>query len=358
MKGRTKEQKVDQTLRVIPLLGRTLVVDSSRKERGRRLITLHDQPRANSRINDNYCVTRLQARLLAGSNTPVRTLDNLNLNLNVVSVHTAPGHSQKKEISSGSAGCLYKKRKLKYVKGVSCVTQLSCVKPVTNVQHAAENPPVGARLQNYWETWLSLGAGPICSSNPEGGFNPPLLDPTKTYKVTDGHKLLCQSQQQQLPVRGIASAYRQKRSGTGTQSEISRVFQAAFLGPKAKQQMETHIGPQLVKSLPQDGEIQNGDTGNHQDIPPTGRVDHLHRFQGCVFPCTHTGTVQELCEISCRGSNIPIQSTAIRSVHSKTDGHQRGYKSPPVPLFEASVVIYYVYYIPTVIKGIYLNYLK
>ena len=43
---------------------------------------------------------------------------------------------------------------------VSCVTQLSCVKPVTNVKLAASNLPVGTRLQNYWQTWLNLGAGP------------------------------------------------------------------------------------------------------------------------------------------------------------------------------------------------------
>ena len=49
---------------------------------------------------------------------------------------------------------------LKYFKGVSCVTQLSCVKPVTNVKLAASNLPVGARFQNYWQTWLNLGAGP------------------------------------------------------------------------------------------------------------------------------------------------------------------------------------------------------
>ena len=50
--------------------------------------------------------------------------------------------------------------KLKYVKGASCVTQLSCAKPVTNVPIVVTNLPVGARLQNFWETWLDLGAGP------------------------------------------------------------------------------------------------------------------------------------------------------------------------------------------------------
>ena len=46
------------------------------------------------------------------------------------------------------------------MKSVSCVTQLSCVQPVTNVKNAAPNLPVGARLQNFWQTWLDLGAGP------------------------------------------------------------------------------------------------------------------------------------------------------------------------------------------------------
>ena len=122
----------------------------------------HDQPRASSRINDNYCVAKLQTRLLAGS-TPQTINSGLNLNvkLPVAShVHTAPGHSQKRELSPGSAGCHYKSCKSKSVKSVSCVTQLSCVLPVTNVKNAAPNLPVGARLQNFWQTWLDMGAGP------------------------------------------------------------------------------------------------------------------------------------------------------------------------------------------------------
>ena len=46
------------------------------------------------------------------------------------------------------------------MKSFSCVTQLSCVSPAINVKNAAQNLPVGARLQNYWQTWLDLGAGP------------------------------------------------------------------------------------------------------------------------------------------------------------------------------------------------------
>ena len=46
------------------------------------------------------------------------------------------------------------------MKSASCVTQLSCVKPVTCAPNVVSNLIVGARLQNFWKTWLDLGAGP------------------------------------------------------------------------------------------------------------------------------------------------------------------------------------------------------
>ena len=98
---------------------------------------------------------------MTGSTSVPRTINSLNVNCHVANlVHTAPGHSQRKELSPGSAGCYLIQEKLKYVKGASCVTQWSCAKPVTNVHIIVTNLPVGARLQNFWETWLDLGAGP------------------------------------------------------------------------------------------------------------------------------------------------------------------------------------------------------
>ena len=85
--------------------------------------------------------------------------------------------------------------------------------------------------------------------------------------------------------------------------------------------METYTRSEQIKSVPQGGEIQNGDTRNHQDITPTKGVGHLNRFQGRPLPYTNTGTVQEISEISCPGSDIPIQSSAFWSVHSALEVH-------------------------------------
>ena len=120
------------------------------------------------------------------------------------------------------------------------------------------------------------------------------------------------------------------------------LLQLTFLGSKAKHSLETYSRPEQTKSFPQGGKIQNGDTRNHQDLPPTRGVGYLNRFEGCLLPYTNTGTIQKISESSHPGSDIPVNGTAIRFVHSihrvhcsgkggETDGHTQGYKDPPVP---------------------------
>ena len=72
--------------------------------------------------------------------------------------------------------------------------------------------------------------------------------------------------------------------------------------------METHTRFVQIESFPQDEKIQNGDTGNHQNVHPTRGVGYLNRFQGRLLPYTNTGTVQEISEISCPTSDIPVKA--------------------------------------------------
>ena len=180
------------------------------------------------------------------------------------------------------------------------------------------------------------------STDFEGGLHPPLPDPATSYKIPNSHKLLCQSSQEQLPVRGITSAYRQECGRIGSQSNVPRVFQPTFSGSQTQRQMEAYLRSEQTESFPKNGEIQDGNTGDHQDLPPTRRVGNLSRLQGCLLPYSNTGTVQEISQISCPGSDIPVQSSAFWSVHStygihgsskggEADGHTQGYKNPPVP---------------------------
>ena len=179
-------------------------------------------------------------------------------------------------------------------------------------------------------------------SNPKGGLHPTFPKPAKTSKTSHSRKLLCQSSQEQLPVRGITSAYGQKCHRTGKTQNISEFFQLTFPSPQTGQQVAAHTGPQQSEPIPQGREIQNGNSGNYPDLPPTRGVGDLNRFPGCLLPYTNTRAIQEIPEISCPGANISIQSTTFRSVNSpsgvhgcskggKTNGHTHGYKNPPVP---------------------------
>ena len=90
-----------------------------------------------------------------------QTLNSLTVSLNVVKpAISVPGHSQKKGVSPGATDCHCIKQKLKYVNSASCVTQLSYVNRASCVPNVVTNLPVGARLQNFWKTWLDLGACP------------------------------------------------------------------------------------------------------------------------------------------------------------------------------------------------------
>ena len=202
------------------------------------------------------------------------------------------------------------------MKSVSCVTQLSCVKPVTNVTTAAPNLPVGARLQNFWQTWLDLGAGSKVVQILKEGYTLPFRirpnfarSPTVVSCYVNPHRnlYLLDALYQRIVKNTVELIVNQRSLG---------FFNRLFLVPKTQQQMESYTRSEQTKSFPQGRKIQNGDTGNHQDIPPTRGVGYLNRLQGCLLLYTNTGTVQEIYEISCPRSNIPVQGFTFRSVHS------------------------------------------
>ena len=143
-------------------------------------LTPQDLPRASSHINDSYSLNKLPIRLLAGSPHHQQTRDFLNVKVHVAhSVTTAPGQSQKKDLSPGPAVCTTKDCKLKSVKSALCVTQLSLANSVSDVPNVAQSLPVGVRLQNFWETWLDLGAGPKTIQNLRDGYTLPFRNRPK-----------------------------------------------------------------------------------------------------------------------------------------------------------------------------------
>ena len=243
VKGRSnKERKVSSThttgrINVLitgsptALPGRTLATEDRRKVRARPLIIPREQPRASSPINDNYS---LQEGLLARTQglPPEKTLNSVNYHV-VKSVPYAPGHSQKKELSPGAAVCqISRNYKLNFCEQCFLCHSVVFCPTCSKCPQCCSKSACRGQTSNLLANLVRSGSRSEGSSDPQRGLHPPISDPAKTRKDSYSHKLLCQSPQEQLPVGGITSAYRQKCGGAGPQSNISGVFQPTIFSPK------------------------------------------------------------------------------------------------------------------------------
>ena len=188
----------------------------------------------------------------------------------------------------------------------------------------------------------SLGCQPQGHISPQGGVHPTLPDQTLLDQKTHSNKLLCRSSQEQLPVRGIASAIRQKGCRSGSKSSIPGLLQPVIPGPQTQQPVATHLGSEQTKQLFENTVVQNGDTRDNTYLPPDRGVGDFHRFQRRILPHTYKQPVQEVYAFSPSRQDLPIQSTTLWSVHSPHGIHcgsqrgemacnETGYKDPPVP---------------------------
>ena len=187
MKSLIKSKKVGQRENRTGLPGRRLTDVNSSEEEARSPTSHPDLPAVNNNINDSYCLSRGTSPIRTRNFHTEETMNNLlfsNVKPHVVKfVLSSPGLPQRKGISPGVPECQSKESLLKSVKSVTCVTQLSCVNPVSNVTNVALNLPVGARLQKFWKTWLDLGAGPRVIQILQEGYTLPFRIRPKLTRI-------------------------------------------------------------------------------------------------------------------------------------------------------------------------------
>ena len=330
-RSRTVKSRTDQLRRASLLMVNTA-------EEKANISTPPDQPRASSRINDNYCVAMLQAQLLAGSSP--QTIDNIShLNakpLVVSSVHTVPGHSQKSEISPGAAGCHYTNYTLKSVKSVSCVTQLSCAQSVTNVKNVASNLPVGARLQNFWQTWLDLGAGPKIVQILKEGYTLSFRirlnltrSPTVVSSYVNPHRnsSLMEALYQLIDKNAVELVHNQTSLG---------FFNRLFLVPKPNNKWRpildlSNLNPFLKVEKFKMETLETIRTSLQQ-----GEWVTLIDFKDAYFHIPIQEQSRKYLRFYTQGRTyqfkaLPFGLSTAPLEFTETDGHAQGYKNPPVP---------------------------
>ena len=295
-------------------------------------------------INDNYCVSNVVGLVnsvnvsdkMKGLNPPPVTSKSetvlSHVNSFVASVPFASGSPQKKGVNPVYCQSI---REINHVNDVSCVDHLSSVKIVTNVPTVVTNLPVGARLQQFWEKWETLGSSPKVIRILREGYTLPFrFRPTLTN--------VCKPPQTVPPFGGTGSANKQKCSGTGNKPDLPRVLQPAIFGSQAQQPVETYPGPEHFEHLFEHRVVQNGDSRNHKKLPTGRGVGHLNRLQRRILPHSNSQSVQEVHAFSHSRPILPVQGPAFWSFHSthgvhsggqrgQTHGLTTGYKNPPVP---------------------------
>ena len=68
--------------------------------------------------------------------------------------------------------------------------------------------------------------------------------------------------------------------------------------------MEADTRCQRSQQIPQDREIQNGDTRDNKDLHPDRGVGYVHRIQGRILSYTHPEPVQKIGKVSRPGSDL------------------------------------------------------
>ena len=177
----------------IYLHGKTLGVKvMARKLRVGQLTTLPDQPRANSHVNDNYCLDKVRERLLAGSKKVLcspeaarRTIDTHLVNYSVVNhALSALGHSQKKNISPVFVNC-EQKELLKYVKDFFLCRSIVFCQTCNKCPSCCHKAACRGEISTFLEKLVGSGCQFESSKTPQRGLHPPLSNPAKLNKVTD-----------------------------------------------------------------------------------------------------------------------------------------------------------------------------
>ena len=309
------------------------------------------RPKGLRSINDNYCVSNvvgvkdsvIVSDQMEGLNPPTvpdqkNSKVTLNVDSHVANAHIVTGLPQRKGVNPNACQ-LY--TEIKYVKDVFLCRSLAFCKSCHQCSTCCFRSSCRGEVKPVLGEMGNPGFKSKSGKHSEGGLHAPLPVQTPLDKVTDCNKQLPQSNQTVLPFRGTVSADKQKCSRTGGQSKFTGVLQPVIFGTQTQQPVETHLRPEHLEHLFKHRVVQDGDPRDHKNLPPSRGVGHIHRFQRCILPYTHSQSVQEVHALSPSGSVLPVQSPSLWPFHSshgvhsggqrgQTHGTSEGYKDPPV----------------------------
>ena len=201
----------------------------------------------------------------------------LHVNSFVANVHSVTGLPQKKGVNPNYC---YHYTEIKHVNDVSCVAHLSSANIVTNVPTVVINPPVGARLQQFWEKWEALSSSPKVVTILREGYTIPFrFRPNLTRSPTVISNYVNPQRHSHL-LEALYQVTNQNSLG---------FYNRLFLVPKPNNRWRPILDLSTLNTF-LNTVVQNGDPRDNKDLPSDRGVGHFHRLQGRILPHISYGT--------------------------------------------------------------------
>ena len=241
IKGRTGSLPISQ----INQHGGTLAEVTTKNPEGNLPTISHDQPRASSPINDNYCFDKLQEGLLAGSplSTPRQTMNT------IVKSYANPKERNKSRVSR----LLFSKRvQIKICERCFLCHSIVLCKTCNKCQKCCLKSACRARLQSYWQTWLNLGADPKVVQILREGYTLPFRIPPKLARSPTIISCYVNPHRNLYLLEALHQLI--------DKNAVELVDNPTIPSAQTQQHVETYTRSQQTKPFPQGRKIQNGDT--------------------------------------------------------------------------------------------------
>ena len=180
------------------------------------------------------------------------------------------------------------------------------------------------------------------SLHPQGRVPTPLQGKTTPRKIPCSSRWFISSIKKQKSERGLTISRSKASHRKSVSSIISGLLQPVVPGSKTQQKMEAHSRPKSTEPVPCSGNVQDGNSGDHQTLPTTGGVGHFAGFQRRLFSHSHKPQIAKISQVPHQRSDLSVHSTSLWPVdgsvgvhkggqRGKTHGSIAGYSNPPIP---------------------------
>ena len=153
----------------------------------------------------------------------------------------------------------------------------------------------------------------------EGGLHPSVQTETPFDKVSHSSEWLCKPSKEPVLKGSLTKSHEQVGSRKGGYQVDSGFLQPAFPCPQTKQKMETNLGPESVKLIPQYQYLQDGNSGDNPVILTDRGMGDVAGLQRRAFPHSNKSKVTKISEVFPVQSSLPIHSSSLWSGHTSLD---------------------------------------